>query len=95
MKYVFAVKESGERITSYAVGIHGHNIEELQEKAATEYPQALVFQGDDDMQDEFLAGKWFAGGNFLFLKPSLNQNQKPLQTSRQNTSLVFKGLEMR
>ena len=65
MKYVFAVKESGERITSYAVGIHGHNIEELQEKAATEYPQALVFQGDDDMQDEFLAGKWFAGDKFF------------------------------
>ena len=82
MKYVFAVKESGERITSYAVGIHGDNVKELQEKAATEYPQALVFQGDDDMQDEFLAGKW-------------NQNQKPLQTSRRNTSLVFKGSEMR
>lgn len=65
MKYVFAVKESGERITSYAVGIHGHNIEELQEKVATEYPQALVLQGDDDMQDEFLAGKWFAGGKFF------------------------------
>lgn len=65
MEYVFIVKPTGERITSYVVGIHGSSIDELKKRAATEYPQALVLQGDDDMQDEFLAGKWFAGDKFF------------------------------
>lgn len=76
MKYVFAVKESGERITSYAMGIHGHNIEELQEKAATEYPQALVFQGGDDMQNEFTSGKWYDGDHFFVPDESRNKSDE-------------------
>ena len=42
MEYVFIVKPTGERITSYVVGIHGSSVDELKAKAATEYPEANV-----------------------------------------------------
>lgn len=37
-------KDTGERETSYVVGIHGDTIEDLKAKAAEEYPQAETLE---------------------------------------------------
>ncbi len=73
MEYVFIVKPTGERITSYVVGIHGSTIDELKKKAATEYPEATIYQGGDDMQNEFTAGKWYDGDRFFVPDESRNK----------------------
>lgn len=65
MEYVFIVKPTGERITSYVVGIHGSSVDELKAKAAAEYPEANVYQGGEDMQNEFTSGKWYDGDHFF------------------------------
>jgi len=36
-------KETGLRITTFAVGIHGETIEELLKKAVKDYPTLLIF----------------------------------------------------
>lgn len=76
MEYVFIVKPTGERITSYVVGIHGSNVDELKTKAATEYPEANVYQGDDDMQNEFTSGKWYDGDHFFIPNESKNKSDE-------------------
>lgn len=76
MEYVFIVKPTGERITSYVVGIHGSNVEELKKKAATEYPEANVYQGGEDMQNEFTAGKWYDGNHFFIPDESRNKSDE-------------------
>lgn len=76
MEYVFIVKPTGERITSYVVGIHGSSIDELKKKAATEYPEANVYQGDDDMQNEFVSGKWYTGDRFFSPDQSRNKSDE-------------------
>lgn len=76
MEYVFIVKPTGERITSYVVGIHGSNVEELKTKAAAEYPEANVYQGCDDMQNEFTSGKWYDGDRFFVPNESRNKSDE-------------------
>lgn len=76
MEYVFIVKPTGERITSYVVGIHGSSIDELKKKAATEYPEANVYQGGDDMQNEFTSGKWYDGDHFFIPNESKNKSDE-------------------
>lgn len=76
MQYVFITKPTGERITSYVVGIHGSSIDELKKKAATEYPEANVYQGGDDMQNEFTSGKWYDGDHFFIPNESKNKSDE-------------------
>ena len=76
MEYVFIVKPTGERITSYVVGIHGSSVDELKKKAATEYPEANVYQGGDDMQNEFTSGKWYDGDHFFIPNESKNKSDE-------------------
>lgn len=76
MEYVFIVKPTGERITSYVVGIHGSSVDELKKKAATEYPEATIYQGGDDMQNEFTAGKWYDGDRFFIPNESKNKSDE-------------------
>lgn len=76
MEYVFIVKPTGERITSYVVGIHGSTVDELKTKAAAEYPEANVYQGGDDMQKEFTSGKWYTGDHFFIPNESRNKSDE-------------------
>lgn len=76
MEYVFIVKPTGERITSYVVGIHGSTVDELKTKAATEYPEATIYQGGDDMQNEFTSGKWYTGDHFFIPNESKNKSDE-------------------
>ena len=76
MEYVFIVKPTGERITSYVVGIHGSSVEELKKKAAAEYPEATTYQGGDDMQNEFTSGKWYDGDRFFVPDEARNKSDE-------------------
>ena len=76
MQYVFIVKPTGERITSYIVGVHGSTVDELKAKAATEYPEATTYQGGDDMQNEFTSGKWYTGDHFFIPDESRNKSDE-------------------
>lgn len=76
MEYVFIVKPTGERITSYVVGIHGSSVDELKKKAAADYPEANIYQGGEDMQNEFTAGKWYTGDHFFVPEESRNKSDE-------------------
>lgn len=76
MEYVFIVKPTGERITSYVVGIHGSTVDELKTKAAAEYPEANVYHGGEDMQNEFTSGKWYTGDHFFVPDESRNKSDE-------------------
>lgn len=76
MQYVFIVKPTGERITSYIVGVHGSTVDELKAKAATEYPEATTYQGGEDMQNEFTSGKWYTGDHFIIPNESRNKSDE-------------------
>lgn len=76
MQYVFITKPTGERITSYVVGIHGSSVDELKKKAATEYPEATIYQGGEDMQNEFTSGKWYDGDHFFIPNESKNKSDE-------------------
>ncbi len=76
MQYVFIVKPTGERITSYVVGIHGSSVDELKKKAAADYPEATIYQGGEDMQNEFTSGKWYDGDHFFIPNESKNKSDE-------------------
>lgn len=38
LTYVSIYEESGERVTSYVIGVHGETVEELEELANNQYP---------------------------------------------------------
>ena len=76
MQYVFITKPTGERITSYIVGVHGSTVDELKAKAATEYPEATIYQGGEDMQNEFTSGKWYDGDHFFIPNESKNKSDE-------------------
>lgn len=51
-------KETGLRITTFAVGIHGETIEELTEKAKAEYPDAIHITQTESEWQESIAGNY-------------------------------------
>lgn len=51
-------KTSGERITSLVTGVHGETIEELTEKAKSDYPNAIYINQTKDEWQESIAGNY-------------------------------------
>ena len=63
--YVFVVDHKGMRKTSFVLGIHGNTIEDVIKRAKQEFPNDIVFQGDENMQRQFLSGKAYLNGEFV------------------------------
>lgn len=68
--YVFVVDHKGMRKTSFVLGIHGNTIEDIIKKAEQEFPNDIVFQGDENMQRQFLSGKAYVNGEFVSTPPT-------------------------
>ena len=92
MKYVFVIKPSGERITSYVVGIHGIDVDSLQKEAEIRYPDALIFQGEDDMQSEFLSGKWFKDNRFFIPETKIETKAEIIENTKSEYEPRFQKL---
>lgn len=63
--YLFILDETGKRIATYLLGVHGKTVEELHEKAEREYPSATLLDGGDDYFNEFAQGKIYVDGRFI------------------------------
>lgn len=64
-KYLFVIDTDGNRITSLLDGVHGNGEKELTARAKKEFPDAQYVYNDEDMQQEFLAGKIYKNGTFV------------------------------
>lgn len=62
--YLFILDESGKRKATFLLGIHGKTMEELMEKAQTEYPGDTYLQGGDDYFNEFANNKIYVDDHF-------------------------------
>ena len=62
-KYLFVIDTDGNCITSLLDGLHGNGEKELTARAKKEFPDAQYVYSDEDMQQEFLSGKIYIGGN--------------------------------
>ena len=63
--YLFILDESGKRMATFLLGVHGNTTEELHEKAEQEYPGATLLDGGDDYFNEFAQGKIYKHGRFM------------------------------
>lgn len=83
MKYlsIFA-KKTGERLTSFVVGIHGATIQELKGKAKSEYPSAI--------QIEQTAVEWqeSLNENYILKDGKLTKPIEPNEVEKRNNKLV-------
>ena len=62
--YLFILDESGKRKATFLLGIHGKTMDELMEKAQTEYPGDTYLQGGDGYFDEFANNKIYVDDHF-------------------------------
>ena len=67
--YLFVLDEDGRRITSLVTGVHGDTVEELQARAAKDYPTAKTLIGGDEEQAAFMSGKAWNGKEFYTPAP--------------------------
>lgn len=51
-------KKSSKRITSFVTGVHGETIDELTEKAKSDYPNAIYINQTEDEWQESIAGNY-------------------------------------
>ena len=70
--YLFVLDEDGRRITSLATGVHGDTVEELQARAAKDYPTAKTLIGGDEEQAAFMSGKAWDGKAFYTPAPVID-----------------------
>ena len=64
--YLFILETTGKRKATFLKGIHGKTLEELREKANTEYPgdTQLVGEGEEYF-NQFAQGKIYVNGQFV------------------------------
>lgn len=77
--YLFVIDKDGNRITSLLDGLHGNGEKELIERAKKEFPNAQYVYSDEDMQQEFYAGKVFVDGRMQdapIIEPTLSEIKK-------------------
>lgn len=68
--YVFIVnQETGQRETSFLIGVHGDDYDACLARANEEYPGLLYFQGGDDDLEKFMNGKLYKNGAFVDPEP--------------------------
>ena len=60
---LFRSRETGERLTSFVVGIHGATLQELKEKAKSEYPSAIqieqtAVEWQESLNEKLYSERW-------------------------------------
>lgn len=79
-QYVFIVSpETGQRITSLLVGVHGDTAEQCLEKAKKDYPNMSYLTGGEDKQQLFYKGYWYDGKDLV---PPLPPTQEEIEAAR-------------
>lgn len=93
MYLIIVDKTSGERITSYVVGVHGNTIDEVKEVAKKDgytKGKVILLEADSEVQGHFLDGKIYKDGKFIEKPPIiLTDEEKQAQEAEQ----VAKGYE--
>lgn len=81
-EYVFVVSpETGQRITSLLVGIHGDTVNQCVNKAKRDYPGMQYLTGGEDKQQLFYKGYWYDGKDLV---PPLPPTQEEIEAARVN-----------
>lgn len=69
-------KETGLRITTFAVGIHGETTEELKEKAAEDYPTALCVEQTEEEYCRVITNDLIYIDGTLRERPPISKEEK-------------------
>lgn len=75
-QYVFILDETGTRITSLLIGVHGETEETCLEIAKRDYPNHTYVTGGDDMQAKFIGYKCYIDGKFVDYVPEVVEPTK-------------------
>ena len=91
--YVFVLDKNGIRKTSYVVGVNAHTLEETKQLATQTYSTSTIVIGDDNMLDQFLAGKAYVNGEFVEPPPYVTTKEDKIKTIKAEYEPRFKSLE--
>ena len=72
-------KETGLRITTFAVGIHGETIEELLKKAVKDYPTAFCVEQTEEEYKHAITNDFIYIDGTLRERPPLSKEEKGRQ----------------
>ena len=72
-------KETGLRITTFAVGIHGETIEELLKKAVKDYPTAFCVEQTEEEYKHAITNDLIYIDDTLRERPQLSEEEKRQQ----------------
>lgn len=65
--------DTGERETSYVVGIHGETMDELKALAAKNYPEGIAIEQDGEAWNEAVQNDLIYKAGQLFERPALTE----------------------
>lgn len=91
--YVFILDDNGVRQTSYVVGVHADTLEETEQLAIQTYSKSTIVIGNDDMLDQFLAGKAYVNGEFVEPPPYVQTVGDKIKAIKEEYEPRFKSLE--
>lgn len=76
MQYLSIYSDTGERITSFATGVHGDTAEELKELAKKEYPDNVgVLQTESEYNEALKGDLLYLNGKYIS-RPEPSEEEK-------------------
>lgn len=82
MQYLSIYSNEGERITSFATGVHGDTAEELKERAKKEYPDNVSVLQTESEYNEAIKG------NLLYINGSYSKRPEPTEEEKRESALA-------
>lgn len=82
MHYLSIYSDTGERITSFVVGVHGETAEELAELAKKEYPDKVsVFQTESEYNEAIKKDLLYVNGNYISRPEPTEEEKREMELS--------------
>lgn len=76
LTYLSIYDATGERVTSFVIGVHGDTVEELQDKAKVEYPDKIHVVQDALTYNEALQGDLLYKNGEYMPRPEPTEDEK-------------------
>ena len=82
MQYLSIYSDEGERITSFATGVHGETEEELKERAKKEYPDNISVLQTESEYNEAIKG------DLLYINGKYSSRPEPSEEEKREAELA-------